>query len=314
MSKFYEDQGFGKDYIYTVPVSVLSCDVTGIDLRKNPQFQVGCAIGEYNNGVAYANACKIITKKQQRFNVFKTNGWITGVPLGFVPKSGQEFLPDCSCSSSDGIKVTNVKESIADYFVHESGHWYYYGNDKGYLKKESKVYLNKEQNIRAFQGMSMISEIPAWLFEFRYRITREDDLKTGDAYCVVGRIVRMLSLEYESAFARCSNFALSIASLENVKLKALVDKTIAQLKPIWSGADVAKSLENCEIVDDAEPADYGITFDKKQNRFVMKYNADENLKIMKRWLNKIGYEDADATIEKIKAYTKEEYAVLDGAK
>ncbi len=307
---FLNKQKIDKSVLYKMPVYELECDATDITFSNYFRLPYDFSLIEYLHGVKQG---VIMPSPEQSRKIFDSpSNCVSTLPIGFIPSNGQKFAPDI-CFGKNGLRMHYIVESVPIYFAHEFGHYYFdtidpdinvkYSNAECRLLNASKPEDNNT-NLREYVGLNLCEEVPTWILEFKYILEHEEELKTGDAGVVIDRACNLLNPEFDRATYRLMNLALSLASLEK-SLKDTLRDTMTQLRYLWKDKNVADELERLEFDENAISKDFGISFDTKRKVYVAKYNANNNLNIIKRWLGKIGYSNAQDTVQKIKDFIKE---------
>lgn len=247
----------------------------------------------------------ILASPEQIRKIFDSpSNCVSRLPIGFIPSDGQKFAPDI-CFDKNGLRMHYIVEPVPIYFAHEFGHYHFGTIDPEFkLRHRNADRQHRDTNLREYVGLNLCGEVPAWILEFKYIFEHEEELKTGDVGVVIDRVCNLLNPEFDCATCRLMNLALSLASLEK-SLKDTLRDTMTQLRYLWKDKNVADELERLEFGENAISEDFGISFDTKRKVYMAKYNANNNLNIIKRWLEKIEYSNAQDTVQKIKDFVKE---------
>lgn len=329
VSSFFEQQNLN-GFFYEIPIAKVECEYNGsleeirnavpsCEVEKGSYWSEESVTTREYNGVieTIGNVVQPISIILKPLEPYKAKSFWDSSALSRLPIVYMQKWDILQCQSEYrydvGLTMICVIESFPQLFVHESGHYYLDSRCDEFVKIVDTCFKSTNDKCDPDEGkrwsaLAMTSELIAILFEFKYILTHEDQLKINDAFLTLFRITSMQSQFIDDDYYKVTHLALSLASSDSC-LADVANTTIEQLRVFYrDGADVVSLLNQCKVVESATEKEYGVEYDQKEGRVIFKFNHARNVEIMKRWLNKIGYEDADYALQKISGFINEQIA------
>ena len=188
----------------------------------------------------------------------------------------------CSYACDTGLSTIHMKnalEAYDTYFTHECGHF-----NQAYMYSDFKNISTKfEMYPKTRSIVYVVSEMFAWIFEFRHLLERPNISKEY-IFDIGMRLPLLFGSSTEKVPYYFSNLALSLANQPEKKLVDIANHAIDAIKTgvvINDGEDIRTEFT---CVSDAAQDEYGI-----DSNGVIRFNSEKNKDAIRNLLTKMGY-------------------------